>query len=148
MPAKKIRNIEGRKIEDQPVIINNQYSNSAGAEKNTEVGRHLVPLDIDGATWTTDATTARKLPAKGRNIAVYNNSSTLYAITLGNRDEAAMVALAPGVTDANKRVGIACKPNDWTYIACYEQQDVISQNVALLVYLIEDDSFIKVEALK
>lgn len=149
MPAKNIRNIQGRKVEDQPVIINNQYSNSAGAEKNTEVGRCLVPLNINGSTYTTDATTARRLPSKGRNVAVYNNSGTVQSLTVGDRDIAAMVALAVGAVDnATKRVGIACKPNDWTYIACYEGQDVITDSANLLVYLIEDDSYIVQEASK
>lgn len=146
---KTIRNIQGKKVADIPEIQQFVYSNAAGAEKNTDVGKKLVPLSIDGATFTTDATTARKLPSKGRNIAVYNNSAAVHAITTGNRDEAAMVALAAGAVDnATKRVGIACEPNAWTYIALYEDQDVIADSNLLLVYLIEDDSFIVQEATK
>jgi len=147
MAAKNIRNVQGKKVEDVPVIANNIYNNAAGAQKNAEVGRFLVPLNIDGSTYTTDATTARRLPSKGRNVAVYNNSGVVHSITAGDRDVAAMVALAIGVVDnATRRVGIACPPNAWTYVALYEQQDVISDNAALLVYLIEDDTFIKQEA--
>jgi len=143
---KNIRQLPGKKIEDQPTIVNNQYSNSAGAEKNTEVGRHLIPLNLAAGTYTTDATTARRLPSKGRNIAVYNNAGAVGSITLGD-GVVALASLAPGVVDnATKRVGIACKPNDWTYIACYEQVEVIASANTLLVYLIEDDSYIVQEA--
>ena len=144
--SKNIRNIPGPKTLDVPNIHNNSYNNAAGAEKNTDVGKYLVPLNINGSTFTTDATTARTLPSKGRNLAVYNKDTAVHAITLGD-GVVVLAALAIGVVDnATKRVGIACKPGDWTYIACYEQVQVISDNANLVVYLIEDDSFIKQES--
>lgn len=146
MTAKNIRNVPGYKIEDSPAIHNNVYNNASGAEKNTDVGKHFVPLNIDGSTYTTDATTARRLPSKGRNIAVYNKGATLRSVTLGD-GVTVLASLAVGVVDnATKRVGIAIKPNDWTFIACYEQVEVISDHADCVVYLIEDDSFIKQEA--
>jgi len=140
--AKNSRNVKGNKIQDQGAILNNQYSQSAGAEKNTEVGRHLVPLNDGAGGFTTNATTAKILPQLGRNLAIYNNGA-IASLTLG--DSAAVVSLAPGVTDAAGNVGIALKPNDWTYVACNERRWVIASAATALVYLIEDDSFIAQE---
>lgn len=133
-------NRKNQKNIDPSSIANQTYSESAGAQKNTEVGRHLVPLKSDGTTYTTDATTVRALPSKGKNLAIYNNSTILYAVTLGSNSSIA--ALASGVTDANGNVGIPCEKEGWTYIACNDKQYVITQNAALMVFLIEDDSSI------
>jgi hypothetical protein len=123
---------------DPSQIVNHSYNQAAGAVKVAEVGRHLVPLKSDATTYTTDATTARALPSKGRNLAIYNNAGAVGAVSLG--DDAAMAALGVGATDANGNVGIPCKPNDWTYVACNEKQFVRTSAVTLLVFLIEDDT--------
>lgn len=138
------RNVPGNKVKDTAIIANLIYSESSGAQKNSEVGRYLVPLKSDATTYTTDATTARALPSPGRNLAVYNNNTAIGAVTLGT--DSTVSALAAGVVDASGNVGIACKPGDWTYIACSEKSWVKSTAATLLVYLIEDDSFIRAEA--
>lgn len=129
-----------QKTVDGLEIANASYSNSSGAQKNAEVGRHLKPLNASGTTFTTDASTARSLPAKGRNLAVYNNAGAIGSVTLGT--DATVASLAAGVADAAGNVGIPCKPNDWTFIACYDKNYVISSAATLLVFLIEDDSTI------
>jgi hypothetical protein len=123
---------------DPGQIVNHSYNQAAGAQKNIEVGKHLVPLKSDATTYTTDASTARALPSKGRNLAIYNNAGTVGVVTLG--DSAGMAALTIGATDADGNVGIPCKPNDWTYIACNEKQFVKTSAATLFVFLIEDDT--------
>ena len=145
--AIKIRNIPGQSIVDPSTLENLQYNNSAGSKKTSEVGRHLLPINTDGATYSTNMSgTPQVLPSQGRNLAVYNNSGSLGSVTLG--EDATLVSLAPGATDANGHVGIPCKPNDWTYIACAGSQWVISSAATLLVFLIDDDSSIKQEAVR
>lgn len=129
------------KTVDPSSISNLTYNEAAGAQKNTEVGAHLKPLQIDGTTFSTDATTARRLPGAGKNLAIYNNAAAVGSVTLG--DVSIMAALAVGATDASGNVGIPCKPNDWTFIACNEKQYVRTNAVTLLVFIIEDDTSIK-----
>jgi hypothetical protein len=126
---------------DPSSIANQMYNEQSGAQKNIEVGRHLAPLKIDATTFTTDASTARALPKKGCNIAVYNNAGAVGAVTLG--DAAGMAALAAGVCDASGNVGIPCAPNSWTYIACNDRQWVRTTASTLLVFIIEDDTSVK-----
>lgn len=146
MAEKKLRNLPGNSVLDASTIANLMFNIAAGAQKNMEVGRHLLPLGDGAGGFTTNATTAKVLPSKGKNLAVYNNAGAVGSITLGEDNTVAV--LASGVTDASGHVGIACKPNDWTYIACAEQNWVITSAATLLVYLIDDDSSIKVEASK
>jgi hypothetical protein len=133
------RNIKGNRTYDSSIIEANIYSESAGAQKNSEVGRCLVAIP-NAANGTTNATTAIALPSKGRNLAVYNNSGSLESITLGK--DSSVASLAPGITDINKNVGIPCMPNEWTYIACNDKQWVIASAATLLVFLIEDETSI------
>jgi hypothetical protein len=139
---KKIRTFPGYETQDEGSLANLMYNKAAGAEKNTDVGKHLLPLNDGAGGFTTDATTARKLPAQGKNISVYNKSGTAESITLG--ETSAVASLAIGVTDVNGHVGIPCKPNDWTNIACSEQDWVIASSANLLVFLIDDDTSIKI----
>lgn len=127
-------------VQDQGSIDSTIYNKQAGAQKNAEVGRHLLPLNSSATAFTTDATTARALPSKGKNIAVYNNAGAVGAVTLGTDNTVA--ALAPGVTAADGSVGIPCAPNDWTYIACFDKQWIRSTAATLLVFVIADDSIV------
>lgn len=127
--------------QDQSSIDSMLFNPQAGAQKNMEVGRHLLPLKSSGTAFTTDATTARALSSKGKCIAVYNNAGAIGAVTLG--DDAAMAALAAGVCDASGNVGIPCAAGQWTYIACYDRQFVKSTAATLLVFEIADDTSIK-----
>lgn len=147
MPSNK-RNFPGEKTQDPSSIANLTYNNQAGAQKNSEVGRKLLPLGDGASGWTTNATTAKKLPGKGRNLAVYNNAGAVGSITTGTNTPA-LASQAPGAVQAStngESVGIACAPNDWTYIACSEHDWVIASAATLLVYLIDDDTSIRQEA--
>lgn len=145
--AKKQRIFPGNKTQDPSSIANFTYNEASGAQKNTEVGRKLLPLGDGASGFTTNATTARKLPAQGKNLAVYNNAGAVGSITLGTNTPA-LVSQAPGavqVSTDGQSVGIPCAPNDWTYIACGELDWVIASAATLLVFLIEDDTYIRTE---
>jgi hypothetical protein len=132
-------------IKDTGQLGNLTYNEASGAEKNMEVGRKLIPLDDGtGAGFTTNAATAKVLPSMGKNLAIYNNATSVGAVTLG--DDASIAALAPGACDANGNVGIPCAPGDWTYIACGSKTFVRTTASTLLVFLIDDESYIQQEA--
>lgn len=141
-----MRNFPGQQTRDPSAIANLTYNEKAGAQKNTEVGRKLLPLGDGASGFTTNAATAaRKLPSKGRNLAVYNNAGAVGSITTGTNTPA-LASQAPGAVQAStngESVGIACAPNDWTYIACGEHDWVIASAATLLVYLIDDPTSIK-----
>lgn len=142
------RTIPGPATQDPSTIAAHTYNEASGAQKNAEVGRHLMPLQTGATTWSTNATTAVKLPSKGKNLAVYNNANAVGSITLGDTDFVP-TSQAPGAVQAStngRNVGIACAPNDWTYIACGDQDQVIASAATLLVYLIDDPTSIKTEA--
>lgn len=140
MPIFK-RNIQ-RSLDGQQ-IKNNQYSDSAGSQKVSEVGLSLGGIPT-GTTVTLNATTVQVLPSMGRNLAVYNSTSLTGTVTLGTNN--AVASLAPGAVDANNNVGIICTPNAWTYIACSNKQFVIASSSTLYVYLIDDESAITQES--
>src|SRR5271170_1553333 len=142
MPT-NVRTVPGSNTLDPQAIANNQYNDAAGSQKVSEVGIHALPFPyISGGAlaYTTNLTTARPLPKKGMGLAVYNNSGTVEAITLGESATSPAAALAVGVTDANGHVGVPCTPNDWTYIATGTKTWVVSNSASLLVFLISDNS--------
>lgn len=123
---------------DPQAAANNTYNDLAGGQKNISIGPKLLPIKVSETSWTTDATTARQCIA-GASFAVYNSTaSTLYSITFGKNSS--VVAAAAGTVDAFGNVSIACKPNDWTYVAAGNETWFITQNAALLVYIIADDT--------
>jgi hypothetical protein len=142
---KNIRNIPGQNVQDPSIIQNLQYSDAAGSSKVSEVGRHLLPLSIPGSGtgYTTDASTARGLPSMGRCLAVYNNANAVGSVTLG--EDNTITSLAVGATDSSGHVGIPCPANAWTYIACGSQNWVITSASTLLVFLVDDNSYIRQE---
>lgn len=143
------RTIPGPATQDPSTIAAHTYNEASGAQKNMEVGRHLMPLQTGASTWSTQANSAAViLPSKGRCLAVYNNAAAVGSITLGDT-QFPPTSQAPGVVQATtngRNVGIACPPNDWTYIACGDQDQVIASAATLLVYLIDDPTSIKTEA--
>lgn len=146
--AKTQRNFPGQAVQDPSAIANNTYNEAAGSQKNSEVGRALLALNDGSGGFTTNATATKKLPAKGKNIAVYNNAATVASITLGDGSYV-LASQAAGVVQAStngRSVGIPCEPNAWTYIACNDQDEVIASAATLLVFLISDATSIKQEA--
>ena len=140
------RNQNGNQIQDMGSIANFVYNQAAGADKVMESGRHLLPLVTPGVGtgYTTNPATAFPLPGAGRNIAVYNNAGAVGAITFGTDNT--VTALAAGVTDSSGRVGLPCMPNSWSYFAAGYSNWVISSAATLLVFLIDDNTSIQVQA--
>lgn len=133
------RNLPGNKVYDPSAVENNAYSDKAGAHKVAEVGRRLTGIPKAGS-WVTDASAAAvALPSAGKNLAIYNNAGVVGSVTLGG---ATVASLAPGAVDANGKVGIPCAPNSWTYVAAGEDTFVITSANTLLVFLIDDESFL------
>jgi hypothetical protein len=145
---KNIRQTQGQNVYDPSTIDALQFNPAAGSKKVSEVGRALLPLKYVNSgtvTYTTDASTARRLDFAGQCLAVYNNANAVGSITLGSGNSAP-TSLGVGATDANGNVGIPCAPNAWTYIACNNKNWVISSAATLLVFLIDDETNIKQEA--
>lgn len=140
--AKYNRTLDTRSAADPHSIVANEYNQSAGAEKNINVGPVLLPLSQAGV-FTCNATAAKGLDAIGKNIAVYNNAGAVGSITLGI--DGTVTVLAPGVTNAAGQAGIACPPNAWTHISMGNQQFIIASAATLLVYLVDDGSYLTLE---
>lgn len=145
--AKNIRNQPSYATQDPSSIASIEYNPASGAEKNVEVGPHLMPIPKVTAGvlgYTTNATVATVLPTLGKSLAIYNNAATVGSITLG--EDNTITSLAVGATDANGHVGIPCAPNAWTRLSCGMQNWVIASAATLLVFMLDDDSSIKQEA--
>lgn len=129
-----------------PAFINDPqmaYNEPAGAKKTITVGPVLLPLSNQN-TFTTNCTAPIALPQIGRSIAVYNNSTAVGSITLGK--DSTVTSLSPGAINANGQAGIPCPPNAWTYISLGFQQFVIASAATLLVYLIDDGTYLVPES--
>lgn len=137
--ARSKRKIHGDAIVDSSSLESLGYSLSAGGFKNVAVGPKLKPLQTNATTFSTNATTAVNLAVPGKMLAVYNNANAVGSITTS---PTAVASLAAGVTDASGNVGVACPPNAWTYIAMGDDIFVIASASTLLVYLIEDDTYL------
>lgn len=115
------------------------YNEESGAQKNIEIGPKLIPIKLSETSWTTDATTARRV-GNGTNLAVYNSSATLYGIRFGK--DSSVVAGAAGTVDANGNVSLPCQ-SGWTYFSSGEDLWVITQNASLLVFIVKDHTYMK-----
>lgn len=143
--AKNQRNIPGQAVRDPSAIYNNTYSEASGAEKNISVGPHLLPLPAGGGNFTTTPTTATMMPSAGKNIAVFNSHTTqVHSITMGE-DNTVTAQVAGAIQAGTQHVGIPCTPNDWTYLSCGLQTWIIAESTDLKVFLIDDESSIKIE---
>lgn len=143
----KKRNQPGNKSEDMAIIANLVYNQAAGADKVSEVGKHLLPFATPGSGtgYSTDVSGgAFALPGAGKNLAIYNNSGAVEAITFGV--DGTVTALAVGVTDSDGNVGLPCMPNSWSYFAAGYNSWVISTSANLLVFLINDNTSIQIQA--
>lgn len=144
--AKQQRVIPGQSTQDPSSIAAIQYNEPSGAQKNLSIGPNLVALPDGSGGYTTNATTAIRLRA-GKNLAIYNNAGVVGSITLGT-DAVPPVSQAPGAVQAStngKSVGIPCPPNAWTYISTNTMTQVIASAATLLVFVIEDPTYINVE---
>jgi hypothetical protein len=140
MSYKSQRRITPDRVIDPGEADSISYNTPSGAYKNVKIGPHLKPFTADGSTYTTNATVSTNLGAPGQMLAVYNNSDAVGSVTVSLLPAA---ALAPGATDAAQNVGVACPPNAWTYISMADSIWVIASAATLLVYLIDDDTYLK-----
>jgi len=143
MSRKNIRNMPGHSVQDLGSIPFLTYNESAGAQKNMDMGHNLLPIPTPGVGvgYSTDATTLRSIGA-GKTLAVYNNNAAVGSITLGVAGQA---SLAPGVADAGGAVGIPCAPASWTYISLYLKTHAIASAATLLCFIVNDESSIRTE---
>jgi hypothetical protein len=140
------RNQDGNQTQDPASIANFEYNQAAGAQKTTEVGRHLLPLPTPGVGvgYTTVVNGAPyALPGAGRNVAVFNSTATTGTITFGSTS--AVTSLAAGIADASGNVGLPC-PQGWSYFASGYSNWIISSAATLFVFLINDNTSIQVQA--
>ena len=122
---------------DPQAAANNTYNDLAGGQKNIDIGAKYLPIKLGEASWTTDATTARQCIA-GSSIAIFNNSTTVYTITFGKNSS--VVAGVVGAVDADGNVSIPCPAGLWSFAASGNETWFITQNAALSVYIIADDT--------
>lgn len=143
---RKIRNVPGNRVQDESTIVNTQYNEVSGAQKQIDVGPKLLPLltVVAGAeVKTTNATTAIGLPSMGRNLAIYNNSAVAATVTFG---DASVISQAIGTVNATSgAVGIPCTPNAWSYHSAGDATFVITSSVNLIVFLIDDETSILIQ---
>ena len=112
-----------------------EYNPASGGQKSLIVGPRLIPIQISSG-YTTNVTAATAIPYLGACLAIYNNSGTAGAVTVGQ--SSAVTSQAIGVSDANGNVGVACAPNSYTYVSMGNNQWIIGSAATLIVYVIED----------
>jgi hypothetical protein len=137
------RTIEGNSVTDPSMIDAINYNEPSGSFKNLNIGPKLVPL-FNGTTYVTTVTSAFCLPAMGKSLAIYNKGGTVRSINFG--ESGSITSLAIGITDGTGHVGIPCAINSWTYLSAGSSQWVIADHADLVVFLIEDPSYIRQEA--
>lgn len=145
MAVKTQRNLQGYDVRDPSIIDNLKYNEAAGADKNMSIGPKLIPLGDGAGGFTTDASTVKILPKGGANLVIFNKSATVaYSATVG---DSSVSAQAIGAVQAGTQfVGVACPPNTYTYISCGNDNYVVTNNNNLVVYLIDDNTYMVVES--
>lgn len=143
MPNIRERQIPGDQSRDMSTIELLTYNEKSGARKSVDVGRALIPLGDGASGFTTNASTApRILPSAGVNLAIYNNSGAVGAVTVGDNT---MTAQAPGavqVSGSNVFVGVPVAPNSWLYLSSAQWNWVATTAATLLVFIIDDPTFL------
>ena len=113
-----------------------KFNAPAGADKVISGGHHLLPIPT-GNTYTTAATT-RIAVGKGVTLAIYNNTAGTLSATVG---DITVTSQAVGAVQANTDfVGIALKPNDYTYLNTYNKDYVIVSAAGAIVYIVKDET--------
>ena len=143
-PQIKNRSIPGDQSRDPASVKLLTYNEPSGGRKSLPIGPHLLPLGDGAGGYTTDATTKRALGVGGKNLAIFNKSTTVdYSVTVGDSSVAAQAIGA--VQSGTQFVGIACPAESWTYVSTYSETFVITNNANLVVYLIDDPTYIVVQ---
>jgi hypothetical protein len=139
----KNRSIPGDQTRDPSVVDLLTYNEKSGARKSLTVGPALIPLGDGAGGFTTNASTARRvLPNAGTQLAIYNNSATVGAVTVGDSTVVAQAVGAVQISDSNVFVGVPCPPNAWMYLSSAQWNYVVASNANLLVFIIDDPTYI------
>lgn len=144
MPNIKERQMPGDQSRDMATVDLLTYNEKSGARKALNLGPNYLPLSNGSGGFTTDASTKRILPAAGQQLYVYNSGTVVYAVTVG---DSTMTAQAPGVVQTSGNptapfVGIPCPPGIWTWIGMGQWNQVMTNNAALMVFLVDDPTFL------
>jgi hypothetical protein len=141
--AKNNRVVDTKQLQDGMSIEAVQNNPPSGGRKSLTVGPRLLPIPAPAGTWTVTPTTLTPLPKLGLNIAIYNNSGSVGTIVIGGN---AITTLTPGQIDSSGNVGVPCPPNAWSYLSMGYNQYVITSASTLLVYIMEDPTWIAQES--
>jgi hypothetical protein len=145
MATQPIRNrqIQGDQSRDPSSVELLTYSEKSGARKSVNLGPALLPLAAAGSN-TTNATTPVALPSAGVQLAIYNNSGTVQAVTVGDSTMAPQASGAVQTLGSPTApfVGVPCMPNAWTYLSSAQWNYVAATSANLLVFLVDDPTYI------
>lgn len=144
-PQIKNRAIPGDQTRDPAIIELLTYNEKSGARKSVNVGNALIPLGDGAGGFTVDATTRRSLGTGGKNLAIYNNSAAVHSVTVGDVTVTAQAAGGIQNSSGNIFVGVPVPPNSWFYLSAAQWNYVIADSAALLVYLIDDPTYINTQ---
>lgn len=136
---KTVRRLDNASAIDPSLVDAASFNHESGAQKNMEMGHHLVPIPTGISSFTTNITALRALPKKGLTLAIFNDGAATASVTTG---DSTTTSLAIGVTDAAGRVGIPLPSKQWTYIATYEDQYVIGSAATLYAMIVQDGTSI------
>jgi hypothetical protein len=135
------RQIAGDQSRDPSSIELLTYNEKAGARKSMEVGRPLIPLGDGAGGFTTNATTPKILPSAGTDLAIYNNSGAVGAVTVGDNTMTPQAAGAVQVSGSNVFVGVPVPPNSWLYLPAAQWNWVATTAATLLVFICDDATY-------
>jgi hypothetical protein len=125
---------------DQHSADSNSYNDPAGAHKVIPGGIVLKPYLYDPASAAvTDFSGTRRQVPKGSTWAIYNNDTAVHAVTVG---DVTVSAQGAGVV-SGLFVGVACPPGQYIYINTYLYDFIITDSNKLIVYAVEDDSYMR-----
>lgn len=144
MPKIQNRAIPGDQSRDPAIVELLTYNERAGARKSINVGPSLLPLGDGAGGYTTDASTKRVLPSAGIQLYVYNNSSSVEAVTLG---DTTMTAQAAGAVQTSGSptapfIGVPVPPNSYLYISSGIWNYVATNSSSLIVMIVDDPTYI------
>lgn len=145
-PTIKNRTLPGDQSRDPSAVELLTYNEKSGARKSLAVGPALIPLGDGAGGYTTNASTARRvLPNAGSQLAIYNNAAVVGSVTIG---DVTVTSQAPGAVQtsgSNVFVGVPVPAQSWVYLSSAQWQYVIASAATMLVFLIDDPTYIVVQ---
>lgn len=142
MPSIKERQIPGDQSRDPSTVELLTYNEKSGARKALNLGPSLLPLGDGAGGYTTDASTSRILPSAGAQLYIYNNDTSVHAVTIGDNTMTAQAAGAVQSGGTAPFVGVPCPPGFWTWLSSGQWNYVQTDSSDLMVFLVDDPTFI------